>query len=111
PKTRPMYPLIKGTILNLLVFCWSPPEIDPLARALTSRHPAIVRVMEDLGAHEVQIRYTRIDREGDSVHFSDFDLQVDPDRYFYPASTVKFPAAVAALEKLNDLDSLNRDSR
>ena len=102
---------IKGTLLILLVCCCSRPEIDPLARALTSRHPAIVRVMEDLGAHEVQIRYTRIDREGDSVHFSDFNFQVDPDRYFYPASTVKFPAAVAALEKLNDLDSLNRDSR
>ena len=27
-----------------------------------------------------------------------------PDTYFYPASTVKFPAAILALEKLNDLN-------
>ena len=36
---------------------------------------------------------------------------MDSTQYFYPASTVKFPAAVAALEKLNELDSLDRDYR
>lgn len=31
-------------------------------------------------------------------------VHVNPGKYFYPASTVKFPAAVLALEKLNELD-------
>lgn len=110
-NNHPMERLIKGSLLVLLAWSCQGPEIDPLARALASRHPAIVRVMENLKAHEVQIRYTQIKREGDSVHFVDFDFQVDPHRYFYPASTVKFPAAVAALEKLNGLEGLDRDSR
>ncbi|MBT8264283.1 MAG: class A beta-lactamase-related serine hydrolase, partial [Muriicola sp.] len=37
----------------------------------------------------------------DSILFRDYDFQVDDSTYFYPASTVKFPIAVLALEKLN----------
>ncbi len=67
--------------------------------------------MDNLGEHEVQIRYTQIDRRNDSIIFTDFDFQVDDNNYFYPASTVKFPAAVAALEKLNETDSLSINTR
>ena len=67
--------------------------------------------MENLDQHEVQIRYTQIDRRKDDVSFTDYDFQVDKENYFYPASTVKFPAAVAALEKLNQLDTLSLDTR
>ena len=65
--------------------------------------------MHNLEAHQVQIRFTQIDRDGDNLVFTDYDFQVNADNYFYPASTVKFPAAVSALEKLNELDSLDRD--
>ncbi len=67
--------------------------------------------MDQLDEHEVQIRFTRIDRKNDSIVFTDYDFQVDKNHYFYPASTVKFPAAVAALEKLNELDSISMVTR
>lgn len=67
--------------------------------------------MDSLHRHELQIRYTQIDRIGDSIVFTDYDFQVDKDHYFYPASTVKFPVAVATLEKLNEVDSLSMDTR
>ena len=67
--------------------------------------------MDQLDEHEVQIRFTRIDRKNDSIVFKDYDFQVDKNHYFYPASTVKFPAAVAALEKLNELDSISMVTR
>lgn len=67
--------------------------------------------MDNLEAHEVQIRYTQIDRSNDNIVFTDYDFQVDKSNYFYPASTVKFPAAVATLEKLNELDSLSLNTR
>ncbi|MET1260897.1 serine hydrolase [Flagellimonas sp. DF-77] len=85
--------------------------IDPLAQALASEAPKIKRVMDSLDTYEVQIRYTQIDRKRDSVVFTDFDFQVANENYFYPASTVKFPAAVAALEKLNEVDSLDLETR
>ncbi|CAM9510734.1 unnamed protein product, partial [Ectocarpus fasciculatus] len=44
------------------------------------------------------------------VLFTDYDFQVNKSNYFYPASTVKFPAAVVALEKLNEVDSLSMNT-
>ncbi|MEM1259331.1 MAG: serine hydrolase [Bacteroidota bacterium] len=98
--------------LCLLLFtsCAKQPSFDnALDAALASSNEKIRRVMDGLEQHQVQIRFTQIDREGDSLVFTDYDFQVNSDNYFYPASTVKFPAAVTALEKLNELDSLHRD--
>ncbi|MCR9227624.1 MAG: class A beta-lactamase-related serine hydrolase [Flavobacteriaceae bacterium] len=93
------------------VSCAKNNPTDPLANALSSEDPKIKKVMDHLDKHEVQVRYTRIDRKNDSIIFTDHDFQVDKNSYFYPASTVKFPAAVATLEKLNEIDSLSLDTR
>ncbi len=86
-------------------------DSNPLETVLASENPTIKRVMDSIDRYEVQIRYTQIDRHNDSVLFTDYDFQVSDDRYFYPASTVKFPTAVLALEKLNQIDTLNQDTR
>ena len=53
---------------------------------------------------EVQIIYTQIERDANNVpSFKSFYFNVDSTRYFYPASTVKLPIALLALEKLNHL--------
>ncbi|ASZ15107.1 class A beta-lactamase-related serine hydrolase [Chitinophaga pendula] len=53
--------------------------------------------------YRLQIIYTRIDRDSrNRPHFTDYHYHVDS-AYFYPASTVKLPGAVLALEKLRDL--------
>jgi beta-lactamase class A len=93
------------------VSCAKNDPIPPLDKALASQNPSIQKVMDNLDDYEVQIRYTQIDRRNDSIIFTDHDFQVDANSYFYPASTVKFPAAVAALEKLNEIDSLSMDTR
>lgn len=54
--------------------------------------------------HEVQILYTQIDRDKNNIpHFKSFGYRLDPTWYFYPASTVKLPTAIFALEKINAL--------
>ena len=54
--------------------------------------------------NEIQILYTRIDRDKDNIpHFRSFGYRLSPSWYFYPASTVKLPASIFALEKLNAL--------
>ena len=98
--------------LLLLTSCLDPTNVEnPLERSLSSENPNIKRVMDSVGQFEVQIRYTQIDRSKDSVFFTDFDFQVDEGNYFYPASTVKFPIAVLALEKLNSIDTLDRNTK
>tara|TARA_R110002050_G_scaffold286121_2_gene436390 strand:+ start:191099 stop:192241 length:1143 start_codon:yes stop_codon:yes gene_type:complete len=81
--------------------------VNPLEKALSSKLPNIKSVMDSLEEHEIQIRYTQINRKNDSVIFTDFDYQVNPKYYFYPASTVKLPVAVLALEKLNTIEGFD----
>ncbi len=85
--------------------------INPLEKALTSQDPKIKRVMDSLDRYEVQIRYTQIIRRNDSIIFKDYDFQVNDSQYFYPASTVKFPIAVVALERLNETDTLSLETK
>lgn len=71
------------------------------------RHPQTYRV---------QILYTQIDRRADGTpRFRTFGHQVDSTRYFYPASMVKMPLALLALEKIhrlrqNGYATLHRDT-
>ncbi len=52
----------------------------------------------------VQILYTQINHtKTGKILFEPHSYRLDPKEYFYPASTIKFPAAVLALEKLNDI--------
>jgi beta-lactamase class A len=61
----------------------------------------------------VQIIYTKMDRgRNGNPRFTDYYYNVNADEYFYPASTIKFPIAVLALQKLNELNisGLNRNT-
>ena len=80
---------------------------------LKSQPARFATVMEDPDKYRVQIIYTQIDRDENNVPaFSSYHYRVDPDQYFYPASTVKLPTALLALEKLNELaiPGLTRDT-
>ncbi len=95
-----------------LVSCSSQEQnLNFLETALSSKNPKIKRVMDSIENYQVQIRYTQIDRKNDSVIFTDYDFQVNDSNYFYPASTVKFPTAVLALEKLNNSDTLSMNTK
>lgn len=105
------YFITLGLLLFLISCNERKTDSNPLERALASKNENIRRVMDSVDKFEVQIRFTQIDRRNDSIIFTDYDFQVDDKNYFYPASTVKFPTAVATLEKLNENDSLDKDSR
>jgi len=80
-------------------------EDENLLESLMMREAdKFAEIVANKDAYEVQIIYTQINRdENNQPSFKSFYFNVDPDRYFYPASTVKFPASVLALEKLNRL--------
>ncbi|QEC46073.1 serine hydrolase [Pseudobacter ginsenosidimutans] len=62
---------------------------------------SILRKPDD---YRVQIIYTQIDRGPNNMPvFTPYYYQVDPNRYFYPASTVKMPTALLALQKLHEM--------
>ncbi|MBT8181492.1 MAG: class A beta-lactamase-related serine hydrolase [Eudoraea sp.] len=86
-------------------------ETNPMERVLKSQNLSIRRVLDSIDQYEVQILYTQIDHNRDSLILTDYEFQLDERNYFYPASTVKLPIAVLALEKLNLTDTLNRNTR
>jgi cell division protein FtsI/penicillin-binding protein 2 len=51
--------------------------------------------------YEVQIIYTKVNKKEKT--FTSFVHNVDQIKYFYPASTVKMPVAILALQKLNEI--------
>src|SRR5580700_59914 len=73
---------------------------------LLESHPELFsHVLNHPTHNEVQILYTQIDRDENNVpHFTSYSYRLDANHYFYPASTVKLPTAIFALEKLNDLN-------
>ena len=83
---------------------------DIIQAALSSNSPQIHQVMENLEKYQVQILLSTIKKNEDSILFTDYLFQINDSLYFYPASTVKFPVAVMAIEKLNSLDNIDMET-
>ncbi|MGI9543112.1 MAG: serine hydrolase [Cyclobacteriaceae bacterium] len=93
-------------ILSFLIFTQGckPKPTDPIDKILSTDIPLFQTVLEDPDKYELQVIYTQIDRDSDNhPAFTTYRYEVDENRYFYPASTVKMPVAFLALEKLNQL--------
>ena len=84
-----------------------------LENMMASQPERFATVLKDPEKYRVQIIYTQIDRDADNrPTFTSFNYRLDSSQYFYPASTVKLPTALLALEKLRQLDveGLTRDT-
>ena len=78
---------------------------DDFLEGLLKQYPVYFdTILKNRKAWNVQVIYTQVNRTGNDVpklqhHF----FNVDPANYFYPASTVKLPIVLLALQKLNEL--------
>ena len=98
-------------VLFLLVVGCSSTKINILQEVLASDNPKIKNVMSKPDEFEIQIIYTQILRDtNNKVRFEDCTYKLNAKNYFYPASTVKFPIAILALEKLNTMDKTSRET-
>ena len=106
------------SILNLVMGCIPNFKKDDnvLTQLLNKSEDSLIqKIYSNKAIHEIQILYTQIqrDRESNPI-FKEFSYQENPKRYFYPASTVKLPIAILALEKVRRLQrkgvSITRDS-
>lgn len=87
---------------------------DSLLATLMAQQPGQFGVLlagrKDLN---IQLIYTQIDRsKKGKIKFTDHVYGLSKDQYFYPASTVKLPLAILALQRLNELKipGLDRNS-
>lgn len=78
------------------------PWLEALLRKQAS--PLLKEVLNQPDSFHYQVIYTRIDRDkNNQPHFTHYYLHVNRDQYFNPASMVKLPTALLALEKVNTL--------
>ena len=93
--------LVTLSILNVLLIACIPKT--PLDQAIEQAEPIVQQLLDD-SSHEIQLRYTQIKRDTAGLpSFVTHSVNEDGDAYFYPASTVKLPVAVLALQRLNEL--------
>ena len=80
-------------------------KTDPFLEKLLQSYPQLFdSILKNRKAWNVQIIYTQIDRGANNLpKLSNYYFNVNPAHYFYPASTVKLPAALLTLQKLNEL--------
>ncbi len=120
---RPTWTLL-FTIVGFSISGWSQRVDSPVLTSILEKASAgpAQQVLKDPDTYRLQIIYTQIDRNKKGVpSFTHHTFQVDPNKYFNPASMVKMPLAFLALEKLHQLSSpqknepgvpaLNRDTR
>ena len=87
--------------LFVLGGCTSQPQV--LFEEGLEDYPTLQKVLADTAKYQVQILYTQVDRnEHGNPLFTNHSFNLDDSRYYYPASTVKLPIALLALEWLEE---------
>ena len=81
-------------------------EVDSFLTNLLGQYPQLFdSIIKNKHKYRVKIIYTQIDRKANNAPvFTNHYFNADPAEYHYPASTVKMPIAVLALQKLNELN-------
>ena len=87
--------------LFVLGGCTTQPQV--LFKEGLEDYPTLQKVLADSAKYQVQILYTQVDRnEHGNPLFTNHSFNLDDSRYYYPASTVKLPIALLALEWLEE---------
>ncbi|MEO1451681.1 MAG: serine hydrolase, partial [Bacteroidota bacterium] len=108
------HPIWGLCFLSLILACkpMGPPAFD-LETYLRQQDGTIAKVLHDPAKFRIQISYIQVDRDsGGKPHFTPHTYRLSAAEYFYPASTVKLPAALLSLQKLALLhqEGLDRDT-
>ena len=90
-------------LLSIILFGCSL-ETSPIKSSFRNNNflKEIIKEKED---YEIQVLLTKINHYNSQVNFQEYKYQLDDNKYFYPASTIKLPIVVLALKKINELRS------
>lgn len=97
---------MKKTLLTLLILQQMnlQAQTNLLEKLMQTKPEQFAKILAKPDLYDVQVIYTQIDRDAKNrPTFTTYQYGVDKNRYFYPASTVKFAGVLLALEKLNNL--------
>ena len=82
------------------------PLLKEILKNLKSEFPNILSAPDQ---YKLQIIYTQVNRNQNNIPLLDtHTYRHKPREYFYPASTIKFPIAVLAMEKLSSIENVDQ---
>lgn len=100
-KTNLPLPAADTVTMNTASIARTDPFLASLLAGKSALLDSFLAKKEEL---RLQVIYTKIDRHKNGrISFTDYHFNTNKNQYFYPASTVKFPVAALALQKLNEL--------
>jgi hypothetical protein len=100
---------MKLYIINVLLFLLCIPAVAQvneqfLEKLMQQKTDQFGEILNHPNEYRVQIFYTQIDRDKNNIpHFKEYSYRLNPSEYFYPASTVKMPLSIMALDKINTM--------
>lgn len=97
-------------LILMCLGCTKDYTINPLPHILNSTNPKIKTVMDNVEKYEIQIKVSELMPTADTLYSRNYEYQVNDSFYFYPASSVKFPIAALALEKVNSMDGIDSNT-
>ncbi len=81
--------------------------LDSLLKTSLPQH---AKVFASPKKYKLQIIYTKITRDKNNVpSFKNYYWRADTNQFFYPASLVKLPVSISAIEKINELKDKGLD--
>ena len=90
-------------LLSIILFGCSL-ETNPIKSSFR-KNDFLKEIIKEKEDYEIQVLLTKIDQYNSQVDFQEYKYQLDDNKYFYPASTIKLPIVVLALKKINELRS------
>ena len=90
-------------LLSIILFGCSL-ETNPIKSSFR-KNDFLKEIIKEKEDYEIQILLTKIDQYNSKVDFQEYKYQLDDNKYFYPASTIKLPIVVLTLKKINELRS------
>ena len=80
-----------------------------ISEILKNFKPEFPNIFSAPDQYKLQIIYTQVNRDRNNVpELETHTYRLKPREYFYPASTIKFPIAVLAMEKLNSIENVDQ---
>jgi hypothetical protein len=96
--------IIAILFLGLQLSVQSQVNTQLLENLMKQRPELFGEILNNPNEYRLQLFYTQIDRDKNNIpHFKEYSYRLNPSEYFYPASTVKMPLAIMALDKINNL--------
>lgn len=103
-KTKRTLKLIALLLMTSIMTQAQKLDTDFLPKLMATKPEQFKDILDNADKYRVQILYTQINRDKKNrPTFKSYGFRINNSEYFYPASTVKFPASVMALEKINQL--------